>query len=42
MEANGFRDGKLIRKMEMFNWQDDIDLEGICNWCNGPLLLKSG
>ncbi|KAH6989757.1 hypothetical protein BKA56DRAFT_711347 [Ilyonectria sp. MPI-CAGE-AT-0026] len=35
-----FRDGKLIRKMEMFNWQDDIDLEGICNWCNSPAFLK--
>lgn len=37
-----FRDGKLIRKMEMFNWQDDIDLEGICNWCNSPISLKRG
>lgn len=32
-----FRDGKLTRKIEAFNWRDDIDLEGICDYCNRPI-----
>ncbi|EQB48610.1 hypothetical protein CGLO_12147 [Colletotrichum gloeosporioides Cg-14] len=35
-----FRDGKLTRKVETFNWQDDIDMEGICDWCNGPMYYR--
>lgn len=26
------------RNMEMFSWQDNVDLEGICDICNGLLL----
>ncbi len=37
-----FRDGRLTRKMEAFNWRDDVDLEGICDKCNSPLLFRSG
>ncbi|KAI2781118.1 hypothetical protein F4815DRAFT_467860, partial [Daldinia loculata] len=33
-----FRDGKLTRKMEMFSWQENVDLEGICDIYNGLLL----
>ena len=32
-----FRDGKLVRKMEFFNSEEDIDLEGICANCGGIL-----
>lgn len=32
-----FRDGMLTRKVETLNWQDDIHMEGICDWCNGPM-----
>lgn len=35
-----FRDGKLTRKIEAFNWQDDIDMEGICDWCNSPMYYR--
>ena len=31
------RNGKLTRKMEAFSWQDDVDLEGLCDLCNSPL-----
>ncbi|KDN63409.1 hypothetical protein CSUB01_11577 [Colletotrichum sublineola] len=34
------RDGRLTRKVESFNWQDDIDMEGICDWCNGPMYYR--
>jgi hypothetical protein len=35
-----FRDGKLVRKIESFNWRDDVDLEGICDFCNSPLSFR--
>ena len=35
-----FRDGKLTRKMERFNWEEDVDLEGICDWCNSPIYYR--
>lgn len=37
-----FRDGRLVmRKMEGFGAQDDIDLEGICFICKGPIYLST-
>lgn len=37
-----FRDGRLVmRKMEGFGSQDDIDLEGICFICKGPIYLSA-
>lgn len=36
-----FRDGRLVmRKMEGFRAQDDIDLEGICFICKGPIYIS--
>lgn len=38
-----FRDGRLVmRKMEGFSAQDDIDLEGICFICKGPIYISTG
>lgn len=38
-----FRDGRLVmRKMEGFSAQDDIDLEGICFICKGPIYVSAG
>ncbi|KAK3315619.1 hypothetical protein B0H66DRAFT_347658 [Apodospora peruviana] len=31
------RDGRLTRRIEAFNWQDDMDLEGICENCHAPI-----
>lgn len=37
-----FRDGRLVmRKMEGFSAQDDIDLEGICFICKGPIYISA-
>ena len=37
-----FRDGRLVmRKMEGFSAQDDIDLEGICFICKGPIYVSA-
>ena len=33
--------GKLTRRIEMFNWGDDVDLEGICDWCGCRLIFKT-
>ena len=33
--------GKLMRRIEMFNWGDDLDLEGICYWCGGPVIFEN-
>lgn len=36
------RDGRLVmRKMEGFSAQDDIDLEGICFICKGPIYVST-
>ena len=32
-----FRDGKLTRNVESFDWMDDVDLEGLCDVCNSPI-----
>ncbi len=31
--------GRLGRKIEVFNWGDDVDLEGICAACGRPLIV---
>ncbi|KAL2278218.1 hypothetical protein FJTKL_14631 [Diaporthe vaccinii] len=37
-----FRDGRLVmRKVEGFSAQDDIDLEGICFICKGPIYVST-
>lgn len=36
-----FRDGKLTRRLETLNWEDDVDLEGLCDFCNRPLFFTS-
>ncbi|KAK2766557.1 zinc finger protein [Colletotrichum kahawae] len=35
-EEERFRNGKLAKKNQAFTWRDDIDLEGICDYCNRP------
>ena len=37
-----FRDGKLTRRIEAFDWRNDIDLEVFCDQCNRSLLIRSG
>ena len=37
--GDGLRSGWLGRKVEVFNWGDDVDLEGICDWCGTPVLF---
>ncbi|KAK3389894.1 hypothetical protein B0H63DRAFT_464493 [Podospora didyma] len=32
--------GRLVRKVEYFDWDDDVDLEGICENCNAPLFFS--
>ncbi|KAF5010745.1 hypothetical protein FDECE_3100 [Fusarium decemcellulare] len=34
------RSGKLTRRIEIFDWEDDIDLEGICDWCGRPFKIN--
>lgn len=42
-QGEKFRDGRLVmRKMESFNAQDDIDLEGICLICKSPIFIDTG
>jgi hypothetical protein len=35
-----FRDGRLVRPIEYFNFQEDYDLEGICAVCKGSLFFS--
>lgn len=38
-----FRDGRLVmRRTEGFRAQDEVDLEGICLICKGPIYVSSG
>lgn len=39
-QGEKFRDGRLIRRIENFSYQDDMDLEGICERCNGLVYLR--
>jgi len=34
------RSGRLTRRIEVFDWGDDVDLEGICDWCGGAVILR--
>jgi hypothetical protein len=34
-------DARLLRRMEYFNFQDDIDLEAICDFCNNPVFFRA-
>lgn len=34
------RSGRLTRRIEVFDWGDDVDLEGICEWCGGAVILR--
>jgi hypothetical protein len=41
LQKRGTQEGKLVRKVEYFNWEDDVDLEGVCDQCNKPLYITS-